>query len=410
MTPTTERSFLRKTTDWLGLTSAPKMETRGQGSTGSYGGDSPLPGVMPTAREVKDEVTVETALSMSAVYRSIDILQNTVSQLELGVYRGVNELKTVPGLVARPDVNTPTSTFLKRTVMSLAANGNAYWRLYRNDALETPANIEVLNPRAMAIRYDTNGKKTFEYNGYSGKTVTFQPHQIHHLKLMEVFGYEFGTGPIQACRNELTANLDLRQYATNVFSEYPTGILSTKDYLDSEMADENKKRWYASQANGERLAVLGNGYSYQPIMLSPEDSQFIENQKFNTTAVARMFGIPPNYLLADSGSSMTYQNLQDVDTMFIRYTVQAYLTEIENAFSELLPRGQRAKFKTEMLLRSQPKERAEIGKTALAGSAWQTINEFRASEGMPPIEGGDVLPTTPKEVLPDTSGNNDNTE
>ncbi|WP_180357912.1 phage portal protein [Streptomyces sp. NP160] len=329
-------------------------------------------------------MSVETALSMSAVYRSVDILCTSVSQLELGVWRGISELKNVPAVVARPDVNLSLSSFLKRTVMSLAGNGNAYWRLLKDDAGAPVQNIEVLNPSSIVIGYE-DGKKVYHYSGYT-KPVTFQAWEIKHLKLMEVFGSDYGLGPIQAVRVELRGALEMRKYADNWFTEgsIPTGVLAAKDYIDGEQADEYRKRWEANQAK-RGVAVLGNGMTYSPILLSPADAQFLENQAFTITQIARLFGIPANYLLAEiNGNAMTYQNMEQVDTAFLKYTLTAYLREIEEAFTDVLPRGQRARFKVQGFLRADDRTRADVHEK-YKNMGVLTTEEIRISEGWGPM-------------------------
>lgn len=387
---------MRRAGEYLGVIEESPVQTRAYGSVGSAGGDSLLPGAQPPARPTGTEVSVESALSISAVYRAVSILSTSISQLELGVWRGVNELRSTPALVSRPDVNASPSQFLKRTTLSLATTGNAYWRIYRDDAAAPAQNLEVLNPLAMNITYDRDGNKTFNYAGYS-KPIAFKPWQVRHLKLMEVFGTDYGLGPIQACRLELRGTLDLRQYADNWFKEgaIPTGVLSTKDYLDRTMADEYRTRWEQTQAD-RGVAVLGNGLAYEPILLSPADAQFLESQAYSITQVARLFGIPANYLLAEiNGNAMTYQNMEQVDTAFVKYTLTEYLREIEEAFTELLPRGQRARFKLEGFLRADDKTRAEVNKTYIDLGVL-TAEEVRISEGWGPLPGDEPSGPAPQ--------------
>ena len=107
-----------------------------------------------------------------------------------------------------------------------------------------------------------------------------------------------------------------------------------------------------------------------------------------------MFGIPAGKLLAEvNGNSMTYTNIESANTDYVRDTLMGYLREIEEALSDLIPRGQTVKFKVEELLRADRKTRYEGHNLALAGQPFKTVNEIRAEEGLPPIAGGDVLPT-----------------
>ncbi len=54
--------------------------------------------------------------------------------------------------------------------------------------------------------------------------------------------------------------------------------------------------------------------------MSPEDAQWLEAQKFNTTAVARLFGVPTSLMLASvDGKSQSYQNVSQEWTAFVRF-------------------------------------------------------------------------------------------
>lgn len=365
-----------------------------EGSISSAGGDSPLPGIVPPARSDVAPLSVEAALSMSAVYRAVDTLCNAVMQLELRVERGEQVIRP-PALVAKPDVNSNLSKFLKKTTMSLAAHGNAYWRVYRSDESSPVTNLEVLNPLTVSIQYDDQGKRF-----YVAGDRTLKDWQVKHLKLMEPFGSDYGLGPIQAARVSLQGHKNMANYAGRVFGEYPSGIVSSKDYLDPAMQQAYKDAWYRDEATGQRIKFLGNGLAYQPIILDPVDAQFIENQKWNKTEVATVFGVPANYLLADAGNSLTYQNMIQVDTAFVRYTLTGYLREIEEAFTDLLPRGQKARFNVEGFLRADDKTRSEVNKTYKEMGV-RSAEEIRIAEGWGPMP--EALNNQPAPAQPESN-------
>lgn len=319
--------------------------------------------VTPPSRATAAPVTLTTAVSLVPVYRSFQILATVGGQLDLGVTRGGIEIEPPP-LAATPDVNLTPSRFYKRSIVSLAATGRAIWKKHRF-ADGTVASYEVLNPLAVHRIYDANGRPVYRHVAHrNGRTYVedLKPSDVRHLKLLEVPGFDDGVGPIQAGRISLAGARDLRDYASNWFTDsgVPNGVLSTDTQINKEVADATRDRFKESVA-GHDLAVVGYGFKYSPIMLKPEDAQWLEAQQFTVTEVARLFGIPASYLLAEvNGSSMTYSNLEQVDTQFLKTTLMGYLTEIEEAVTADLPRGQRAKFKTAGLLRSDNKTRAEV--------------------------------------------------
>lgn len=316
--------------------------------------------------------------------------------MSIDVWKGKDQIPT-PSIVRQPNVGTARATFVEQTVISLATSGNAYWRVYRNARGEV-SNIVVLNPLDVSILQSTDGNGAVTGFAYKGKALKVE--EVKHLALSRVPGSPYGLGPIQAARTELRGAMDVRDYAGNWFgqSDVPSGILSSDQHLTAEQAKEARDSWIANQAGLNGVAVLGAGLSYSPVFINPADAQWLEARRFNTTEIARLFGVPASLMLASlEGNSQTYSNVEQDWLGYVRFSLMAYLSEIEQAFTDLLPRGQEAKFNIDALLRSDTTTRYAAHKTALE-ARFLTVNEVRAIEGMPPIAGGDVLapPAAPK--------------
>ena len=208
-----------------------------------------------------------------------------------------------------------------------------------------------------------------------------------------------GLGPIQAAMVELAGAVALRDYASNWFdvAGVPSGTLNTEQMLTPAQIDEWKQRWVDTHDGGVR--ILGQGLKYQTTAITPEEAQFLEARKFSVTEVARLFGIPSSLMLAPvDGTSTTYQNVEQEWIGFLRFTLMAYLREVEEAFTLLLPRTQTVRFNVEALLRTDTKTRYEAHAVALA-NGFLTITEVRAIEGLPALDPAD-LPALAKEPAP----------
>ncbi len=349
------------------------------------------PAPVPPARDASAPVSLQTALSLSGVYRAIQILSTTAGQLDLAAMRRGREVVPAPALVERPDVDRPRRPFIKRTVVGLAGTGNAFWRVFRAPD-GRPSTVKVLDPLTMYVGRDRRGRRWFEYHDpWTAESVRLAPVRdrgrsgdVLHLRLLEVPGLELGLGPIQACRLSIGGALDLTRYADGWFggSGVPNGVLSTTSQLTQSDADRYRERW--NESIGEHgLAVLGSGLKYAPIMLKPADAQFLESRQFSITDQARMFGIPATYLLAEvNGSAMTYQNMEQADIALMKYAAMDYLNVIEDALSELLPNGQTARFKVFGGLRSDNATRAEINKIYIEAGV-KTPEQVAREEGLP---------------------------
>jgi HK97 family phage portal protein len=207
--------------------------------------------------------------------------------------------------------------------------------------------------------------------------------------MMRVPGNVYGLGPIQAAQKELLNARDTRDYASVWFTDsgIPNGVLKSDQMLSPDQAAAAKDAWNTTAGAKNGVAVLGNGLNYQPMYLNPRDSMFIESQAWNVQQVARLFGIPAGMLLASvDGNSMTYQNMEQEQMGFVRYTLSQYIVEIESAMSHVASRGTQVKMNVDSLLRSDTLTRYQAHQIAIA-SGWLTIDEVREIEDLPTRQG-----------------------
>lgn len=345
--------------------------------------DTAPTGMTAPARETAARpVTTGDAFSISMVYRSIQIHAISAKQLSLDAERDGKLVKRAPALIRRPDLGVSRSAFIEQSVVSLACTGNAYWRKTTDSAGQVQ-NVEVLNPLDCEPVADSAGKLV----GYSYKGSKLKPSEVQHLSLLRVPGSLKGLGPIQAAQVELRGALDLRDYSANWFEDsgVPNGVLKSDQHLTAETAKQAKAQWNESQGARKGVAVLGAGLAYQQIFLSPADAQFLESQQFTVTQIARLFGVPASLMLASiEGSTQTYANVEQDWLGYIRFSLMSYLVEIEDALTELLPRGTSAKFNVEALLRSDTTTRYNAHKVALE-AGFMTVAEVREIENLGPL-------------------------
>lgn len=344
---------------WFGLAPETRSET------------PPEAPVIPPRSDVA--VTDSRILGTIAVYRAVQILSVAAGQLTLDAWRGDAPIER-PALLRKPDATTNLSRFLKSTVASMALTGNAYWRIYRN-ARNEPVTAVVQNPHDCTL--NDNGTLSI-----AGQNAPLPRGEFAHLGLLPVPGRLDCLGPIQAARKELGGAVETTDYAANWFKtgDVPSGVLKSDQVLSPEQAAGYKTAW--QNRDPRSVAVLGHGLDYSPVALAPEDAQWIQARQFDVTAIARLFGIPAHLMLAAiEGSSMTYSNISQADLVFVRWTLMAYLTEIEQAFSDILAGQQTARFNLDAILRPDTLTRYEAHKIALEGG-WLTVDDVKRIEGI----------------------------
>lgn len=334
------------------------------------------PAVLPPSRDAA--VAAQEIVGLDGVYRALSYIQTLAGQLSIDVWRG-NEQISSP-LVERPDPWASQRAWIVETVAALALHGNAFWQV-RRDERGGIVSLETLDPTRVGVTIDAWRRVHYTVDG-----VEIDRRDIAHLRYLVQPGDPVGLGPIQAARRGLEGMVRLGNYADNLFMTggVPSGILSTDEAITAEMADEASREWDRKQRAG-KTAVLGRGLTYQPVGVKPADLQWLDSQKWSVVRIARLFGIPPAKLaVAIEGGSLTYNSAEGANLAVVRDMLMGYLSPIEDALTWLLPRGQRARFNLDALLRPDTASRYQAHSVAIQ-AGFLTVDEVRAIEGLPPL-------------------------
>lgn len=396
------RDYFTAVADDLGLRSATMVPPVGGAPVTDPGAESVMvdgspenptgPGPAQIAPPPRARST-RNPMSISMVYRAVSIHAITVKQMGFQRFkenvadpRAQDERLPLGSFLRKPNPLTTQARFKEEVTTSLALSGNCYLRKFYDD-YNRIRRVEILDPHRM---WPIRERGEIRYY-YGGSTEPFRESEIQHMKLLSVPGSLVGLGPIQAARAEIDGFIDQRDYSANWFqdSPHPTGILTSDQTLSRERAAEARDWFEESQGGRRRVLVVGSGLSYAPIYLNPKDAQFLETMQFNTTQIARLFGVPASLMLAAvEGNSQTYQNIEQDWLGFIRFSNMQYLSEIEDALTQLLPTFEYTKFNVEALLRSDTTTRYSAYRQGIE-AGWLQRSEVRHIENLPVITGID---------------------
>lgn len=363
--------------------------------------DNVASGIIPPPRDASP-VLMSEAAQLPAVHRALQIIGTSVGQLGIAVERGTGrdrvilEGSEIPAYIRRPNLDMSRSEFLEQLALSMATTGNAYiWR--EGGELPTETNeLHPLPPHEVFPFRDERGRLIFGYDGkeypagHAGNVG-----RIVQTRYLTMPGQVRGIGPIGAAQTTMRSARDMRAYSSQWWETgHPSGILSTDDKLTPDEAAQYRRSWNQLDADGKpiaqldnpsRVRVLGKGLHYDPMMISPKDALWIEAQQFDTLEIARIFGVPSSLMMtAIDGNSMTYSNVEQEWLGFTRFGLMAYLRKIEDALTQLTPRGQTVRFNLDALLRSDTTTRYAAHRTAIE-AGFLTRDEVRAIENLPPL-------------------------
>lgn len=338
----------------------------------------------PGASWFGDDVNNMQAMQSSAVWACVSLLSKTVSMMPLQAYtvRGGIRVPTdvTPALLKAPAQGMTMLDWVYSVMVSLLLRGNAYGRVVRRDGRLYPTQIELLNPDSVVVRLD-QGVLTYEVNG-----VKLPKEDVFHVRAYTFPGLAVGLSPIQYAAWTINRDRAIQQFSLGYFLDAPNpkSVLSSDQPINQEDAKIVKERASAA-IQGRDLLVLGAGLKFSPLSIAPNESQFLETQKYGTAEICRFFGVPPTKVAAaDVGSSMTYASVEADSLNFLVYAVQWWLSLLEDAMAPLWPGNQHVRFDTSVLLRTDIETQMKATAIAIA-SKQMTPDEARAMRDAPPL-------------------------
>ena len=346
----------------------------------------------PTASA--EPVTAESAMRLSTVWGCVRLLADSVSTLPLHVYRGDDrDPIPTPPLLQRPSADFPElADWLWAIMASLLLRGNAWGVVTdRRGAGLLPSQVDLVDPGRVAVTTNGDGLRVIRVGG-----VEQNPANIFHVKAFPWPGQLEGLSPIAYARESIGLGLGSERYGARFFAgaDLPIGFLETDQPVDQDTADRLRARW-RQLGHGDwgwdrkrDIAVLGNGAKFRPLAIAPEESQFIQTQKFSVSTIARFYGVPPEMVAGETAGHEAYTSPEMRGTDFLTFTLRPWLLRIERAVSGLLPSTQNAKFNAGGFLRATLREQYEALNIGVAGG-FVMPNEAREKLDLPALPGLD---------------------
>ena len=235
-------------------------------------------------------------MSLSAVYRCVNVISESVAQLPLEVFKKDDEGYKKPYLKHSaysllreyPNPDMTRFTFLKTLVSSVLLNGNGYAYIDR-DNFGNALSIQYIPAGLVNIVYiNIEGYAKMRYQVTGFKNLVEPSDMIHVLN----FSYDGITGvsTLTHARNTLGIASASEEYAKQFFSE--GGNVSVEGRLSPEQRTDIKKTWAEMISNGG-VGVMEGNMSYKPVTINPVDAQMIETRQFNVVDICRFFGVSP---------------------------------------------------------------------------------------------------------------------
>jgi HK97 family phage portal protein len=348
------------------------------------------------------------ALGIPGVGRAVTLISDLIGGLPWDAYtthgRDYAEKMTPrPILLEQPNPEEIRMATFSAWAADLVLHGNAVGVIAERNALGVPTAVFPVPASLVGVRrvggwtHAVLPKGAIEY-AVGGKS--FSAHEIIHVKGLAEPGQLRGVGVLEAHLNgcgslDLAAEL-ARQARSINGNGVPTGVLkaTNPDVTEDQLRDA-KAGWLANMRD-RTIAALGPGTEFEALAWNPEELQLIEARKLSLLEVANIFGLPPRYLGASSGDSMTYSTSETEGIELLKFgSVGGFVARFEQTLSLAYPRGTQVKANLDALLRSDTKARYEAHKTGI-DAGFLRRSEARELEDLPPVPGIDDAPQPQK--------------
>jgi HK97 family phage portal protein len=338
-------------------------------------------------------VNSDTAFQVNAIYGAISLISDSISSLPIDTYIRRDGARFAfrprPVWVNRPDVDTTKEAFWGGVIVSLLLDGNAFVRVYSNEAGEI-VNLNVLNPQKVTIKRNGLGRVMFEIEGeetpLSSDEVIFIPDVVRP-------GHIRGVSRVEALKENWGLAIALQNYAARFFGAgtQTSGIIEFPGNLTAEQA-KNLQEGFDSRHKGwgraHKTGIISGGAKYIPTSVENDKAQFLDSRRMAVEDVARAFNIPSNFL--NLPGTNTYSSVEQNSLNLVKFCIRPIIQKLETAFTPLLSRvsgGENAfiKFNLDALLRADINTRMSAYSTGLQ-SGFLTINDVRRLEDLRPVQ------------------------
>lgn len=202
-----------------------------------------------------------------------------------------------------------------------------------------------------------------------------------------------GQSTVYLARQIIGLDLAAEKHAAKLFGNgaVPRGILTYPGTMMPPALETLKRSWAEAHGgeNVHKVAVLEAGLKFEPIGMDAEKAQLIDVRKFQRTAIAALFQVPPHML---GEAEKAKSNVEQTSIEFLNYCLNPWINVWEQeAVRKLFLSGPQSgnyvcKMETHKLLYPDADGRSKFY-TAMRSGGWGNANDIREFEDMNPIPG-----------------------
>ena len=381
---------------WQRLTG--QVEERGiESGPGVAVSSSQLIDVFGISRADLPVVTIDTALSVPAVWAAVSFLSRTLAALPLHSYRNSSEgpVKISGGLqtLIHEAPNAEWTSFKLRQYFWQQVFTGGRGLLWIERGGNNVIGLWPIDPTQTYIQRDAMGRTTYTTLGktYPAADVIDVPFM---LKADQLAHY----GPIMQGAKAIQLALAMNDYGSNFFAGGGVPPLAIEGPMPANAETMKRARSDIARsidaARKDSLPIVNmpTGYTLKPIGFDPDKGQMTEARRMQIEEIARLYNLPPVFL--QDLTHGTFSNTEQQDLHLTKHLVAQWAEALEEEMNLKLfgqrNGGRYVEHNLDGLLRGDFASRM-AGLAAGVQNALLTPNEARGLENRPQHKNGNDL-------------------
>lgn len=353
------------------------------------------------------EERTESVVSYNPVYSCITLIASDVAKCRLklveqdsnGIWNEIQSPAFSP-VIRKPNHYQNRVQFFESWMISKLLNGNTYV-LKERDARGVVIALYILDPEKTKPLVAPNGDIYYQLSkdnlaGLQEDSVIVPSSEIIHDMTTMKYHWLCGVPPMAPAKLAATQGLNIQRGSIRLFANNskPGGILTAPGAINEATAARLKEHW-ESNFTGEnvgRVAVLGDGLTYEAMAQTAVESQLIEQLKISARGVCTSFNVPPHKIHVENAPSNN--STEVLNSSYYTDCIQKHMEAIEACLDDGLGLNDvpgkvyGTEFEVDDLLRM---DTAALFKTLADGVRGGFIapNEARKRVNYKPVTGGD---------------------
>lgn len=337
--------------------------------------------------------SADSAQRKVAIWSSINLLASLTAGMPADGITGPEDNRRavdLPPFFANPDGSGQGwSDWVTQLMWSWMTRGNAVGDIVDVDGAGRPTQIVLQHPDYVQGWRDSHGKVHWTFGGLER-----DPARVWHRRVYPTPGRLQGMSPIERHAVTIGAGLAAGAFGWRFFTDggHPTAILQNEmtPKIPEAKARSVKDAFLSAVRGTREPVVMGSGWKYQQIQVSPSDSQFLDTMGYTAAECCRIYGPGIAEVLGyETGGSLTYSSIESRRLDLLTFTLDPWLTRIEDVLSnDVMTRPRLLKLDRRAILRTDTLNRYRAYEIALRAK-FAVVNEVRRDEDLPPVDWGD---------------------